>query len=52
MHGHVVHDAPRELNNVIAIDTGCVFGGDLTAFLWPERRYEAVPARKEWWKRR
>lgn len=52
VHGHVVHDAPRELNNVIAIDTGCVFGGDLTALLWPERRYEAVPARKEWWKRR
>jgi len=52
VHGHIVYDSPRELNNVIAIDTGCVFGGDLTALLWPERTYEAVPARKEWWKRR
>jgi protein phosphatase len=52
VHGHIVHDAPREMNNVIAIDTGCVFGGDLTALRWPERTYERVPARQEWWKRR
>ena len=52
VHGHVVHEEPRELNNVIAIDTGCVFGGDLTALRWPEREYVQVTARKEWWERR
>lgn len=52
VHGHIVHDAPREMNNVIAIDTGCVFGGDLTALAWPEHRYTRVPARQEWWKRK
>mgnify|MGYP001182926820 CR=1 FL=1 len=31
VHGHVVHEQPRQENNVIAVDTGCVFGGELTA---------------------
>lgn len=53
VHGHVVHDEPRETNGkVIAVDTGCVFGGNLTAYQWPERSYVAVPARREWCKRR
>lgn len=52
VHGHIVYDTPREKNNVIAIDTGCVFGGDLTALSWPEMTYTKVPARKEWWTRK
>ncbi len=46
VHGHVVHSEPRELNRVFAIDTGCVFGGKLTALRWPERTYEQVSAHK------
>jgi len=53
VHGHVVYDQPRNVNDkVIAVDTGCVFGGKLTAYQWPERQYVEVNARKEWWKRR
>ncbi len=32
-------------NNTLCIDTGCVFGGKLTALRWPEREIVAVPAR-------
>ena len=42
VHGHVVYP---ELNNVVAIDTGCVFGGKLTAYHWPERTFSYAPAR-------
>lgn len=45
VHGHVVHANPREVNNVIAIDTGCVFGGSLTALRYPERDFVSVAAK-------
>jgi protein phosphatase len=32
------------LNNTVCIDTGCVFGGALSAFRWPEREVVTVPA--------
>jgi protein phosphatase len=45
VYGHTpVHEA-RWLNNTINIDTGCVFGGKLTALRWPERELVSVPAR-------
>lgn len=46
VHGHVVHKEPREINNVVAIDTGCAFGNRLTAYRWPERTFESVPAQE------
>lgn len=46
VHGHTPMAAPRSLNNVICIDTGCCFGGSLTAFRWPEMSFIQVPARK------
>lgn len=53
VHGHVVYDEPRVTNDkVIALDTGCVFGGTLTALQWPEKTFVTVPARREWWSRR
>ncbi len=30
--------------NVVGLDTGCVFGGTLSAFRWPEGRFVSVPA--------
>jgi succinate dehydrogenase flavin-adding protein (antitoxin of CptAB toxin-antitoxin module) len=48
VHGHVVYDTPREVNNVYAVDTGAVFGGSLTALQWPEKTYVSVPARKRY----
>lgn len=42
VHGHVVHPVPRIVNDVVAIDTGCGFGGPLTAFRWPERRFVSM----------
>lgn len=44
VHGHVVRAAARSVNQVHSIDTGCVFGGHLTALRWPELTIEAVPA--------
>lgn len=52
VHGHVVHAEPRELNRVHAIDTGCVFGGKLTAMRWPEKTYVQVAARKTYFQPR
>ena len=44
VHGHTVVPAPRILNRVVAVDTGCVFGGSLTAFRWPEKTFVTVQA--------
>lgn len=46
VHGHVVYPAPRIVNGVHAIDTGCVFGGALTAMRWPERDFVRVEAHR------
>jgi polynucleotide kinase-phosphatase len=35
------------VNNTICVDTGCVFGGRLTALRYPERELVAVPAERE-----
>jgi protein phosphatase len=42
--GHTPVPEPEWLNNTIDIDTGCVFGGRLTALRYPERALVAVPA--------
>lgn len=46
VYGHTPLRAPRWVNNTINIDTGCVFGGRLTALRWPERELAAVGARR------
>lgn len=48
VHGHVVYPEPRVLNNVVAIDTGCVFGGKLTAYRYPERTFVSIEARQRY----
>ena len=44
--GHWVRREPLVLEHVIGLDTGCVYGGALTACLLPERRVVSVKARK------
>lgn len=45
VYGHTPIPAPEWLNHTINIDTGCVFGGSLTALRWPEREIVSIPAR-------
>ncbi|NML65510.1 polynucleotide kinase-phosphatase [Hymenobacter sp. RP-2-7] len=42
--GHTPVPDAEWLNNTIDIDTGCVFGGRLTALRYPERELVSVPA--------
>jgi protein phosphatase len=44
VYGHTPIPEPEWLNNTINIDTGCVFGGKLTALGYPERDLVSVPA--------
>ncbi|GLC28080.1 AAA family ATPase [Roseisolibacter agri] len=44
--GHTPVLEPRWRNETVDIDTGCVFGGALTALRWPERELVSVPARR------
>jgi protein phosphatase len=46
VYGHTPVPEPLSLNNTVNIDTGCVFGGKLTAFRYPEREIVSVPAHK------
>jgi protein phosphatase len=45
VYGHVPTAEPEWLNRTICIDTGCVFGGRLTALRYPERELISVAAR-------
>ncbi len=44
VYGHTPVVEPAWLNNTINIDTGCVFGGKLTALRYPEKELVSVPA--------
>ena len=46
VYGHTPVAEAQWHNNTINIDTGCVFGGALTALRWPERELVSVPARQ------
>ncbi len=46
VYGHTPVPEAEWLNNTICIDTGCVYGGKLTALRWPERDLVQVPAAK------
>jgi protein phosphatase len=50
VYGHTPVAEPDWINNTINIDTGCVFGGRLTALRWPERELASVPASRTYYK--
>ncbi len=49
--GHWAAPEPVVRKNAIGLDTGCVYGGDLTAVILPERRLDSVPARRAYLKK-
>ncbi|SFO70735.1 polynucleotide 5'-hydroxyl-kinase [Chitinophaga sp. YR627] len=44
VYGHTPVYQPQWFNNTIDIDTGCVFGGKLTALRYPEKELVNVPS--------
>lgn len=46
VYGHTPVPAAEWLNNTLCVDTGCVFGGRLTAMNYPERGTVSVPAHR------
>lgn len=48
IYGHTVVEEPRIVNKTANIDTGCVFGGRLTAYRYPEHECVSVPAKREY----
>ncbi|WP_018349709.1 polynucleotide kinase-phosphatase [Longispora albida] len=46
VYGHVPSPKAEWVNNTICLDTGCVFGGELTALRYPEKELVSVPAER------
>lgn len=49
VYGHVEGKDIRVQNNTYCIDTGCVFGGKLTAMRYPEREFVSVDALRQYY---
>lgn len=49
VYGHMEADRLRWVNNTMCIDTGCVFGGKLSALRYPELENVQVDAKQTWW---
>jgi protein phosphatase len=49
VYGHTPVPEPEWLNRTIDVDTGCVFGGKLTALRYPERELVSVPANRTYY---
>jgi protein phosphatase len=46
VYGHTPVPEPDWLNKTINIDTGCVFGGSLTALRYPEQEFVSIKAKR------
>ena len=49
VYGHTPVPVPEWVNNTLCIDTGCVFGGALTALRYPERELVHIEAAREYY---
>ena len=49
VYGHTPVPEATWVNRTICVDTGCVFGGALTALRYPERELVSVPAARMYW---
>ena len=49
VYGHTPVTEPQWVNRTINIDTGCVFGGELTALRYPEKELVSVPAHQTYY---
>jgi len=49
VYGHTPVPQPEWVNRTINIDTGCAFGGRLTALRYPERELVSVPAARTYY---
>ncbi len=47
--GHVAGKEVKSVNKTICIDTGCVFGGKLTAYRYPENEIVSVDALRQYY---
>jgi protein phosphatase len=46
VYGHIPSPEAQVLNNTACIDTGCVFGGNLSAYRYPEKEIVQVKAKQ------
>ena len=51
VYGHTPRREIYELKWSVGLDTGCVQGGALTAYILPEKRFLQVKARQRYWSR-
>lgn len=49
LYGHTPTPEVEWVNNTLCLDTGCVFGGRLTALRYPEKEVVSVPAERVWY---
>jgi protein phosphatase len=49
LYGHTPTPEPEWVNNTMCLDTGCVFGGKLTALRYPEKEIVSVQAEQVWY---
>jgi len=52
VYGHSVYEKPFRYNNTIGVDTGCVYGGELSAVILPDWKYISVSAKKAYFPKR
>jgi protein phosphatase len=52
VYGHTPVPAPEWLNNTVNIDTGCVYGGTLTALRYPGLEFVSVPSGRVYYRSR
>lgn len=49
VYGHIAGNEVKAQNNTFCIDTGCVFGGKLTAYRYPEREIVDIEALQQYY---